>query len=561
MKLLLLGFFLTTKIFAQNANITTETNTNNQLLQNSAQSQIYQQQAAAQSGAAVPRPSINPDVQAPGVNGNGLNLTDQDKQLSENYVNQAGANKIIQQNCSGDMEAVCAGREGKNSFLGIDSNIMKLASKAYATIGALGDGKLAMNDKDGKPVKEETDYCKYIPTVTETLATFSQQQAVNNMNSTPQSADTAQKDTLLKAAISHDERAKMAQIQAVGWFGGAACYTYMATSGGAVRDTKMYVKIGAGVFLGSFYQSEVSTNQGNADKLRAIAASLPGKGDCNPITQKTCYCAQKENQGDAQYTQYCMAPGLSTQTIPATSYRVACTDNTMKIDPACNCTKTNTCFDQLLGTQVMGNALGIGTMSGTALSPVRALARGELVGGNISGNNPGAAALAIAQRGLATLASKIVPNNNPMNSDQNAYAKAIVSQGIPSSVAQLMAQQNISKAALDSAAAKFQGTSGGINIPTMARRSNELNFSGGSGLGITGKTTTSKNNDFLSQFKTGSKAAGGANPNLLVFAARAQAQAQAQSQIISSDKPLFEIISNRYQESARRLLELDPPAN
>lgn len=40
--------------------------------------------------------------------------------------------------------------------------------------------------------------------------------------------ETAQKDAFLKAAKSHDSRAKMAQIQAAGWFGGAGCYAVNA---------------------------------------------------------------------------------------------------------------------------------------------------------------------------------------------------------------------------------------------------------------------------------------------------------------------------------------------
>jgi hypothetical protein len=560
MKTLFFCLFLSAQAFAQNANITNETNTNNQLLQNSALSEQYQKQA----GGTVPRPSTDPSSVNPNTNSNGMNLTDQDKQLSENYINQAGANKIIADKCSGDMQGICAGQAGKDKFLGMDSAMIGMIGKAYAMFSGMSDGKLNMNptpavkgikgapDTPSKDVPPENDNCKYIPTVTETLATFSQQQNVNNMNSTPQSADTAQRDTLLKAALVHEGRAKVAQIQSVGWYGGAACYAYMATAGGAATDTKMIAKISAGVLLGTFYQSEVSNNQKHADDIRAIADSLPKKGDCNPITQKVCYCAQKSNQGDPQYAQYCLPPGLSSNPIASTSYRVACTDNTMKLDPACNCTRTNTCFDQTLATTAVGGALGIGTLTGAPLSDVRSLSRGELAGGNITGSSAGCfGACAIAKNAMANLAGKIPLNTTPLSPDQTAFAKGLMAKGIPASFAQSMALQNVSKAALDSAMAKLQGaSSGGSYADPIASRSNVLDFTGGNGLGISGKTSK-KTDDFMAKFTANNK--GAANSKVLEFAA----QAQRQGQILKSDKPLFEIISNRYQESGRRLLEID----
>jgi Zn/Cd-binding protein ZinT len=69
---------------------TVETSTNGILLDNAAKSQQYQQQSGNQ-------PSNNPFLKGSSpdaVAARKANLTDQEKQLVDNYVDQAGANKM-----------------------------------------------------------------------------------------------------------------------------------------------------------------------------------------------------------------------------------------------------------------------------------------------------------------------------------------------------------------------------------------------------------------------------------------------------------------------------------
>ena len=82
-----------------------------------------------------------------------------------------------------------------------------------------------------------------------------------------------------------------------------------------------------------------------------------------------------------------------------------------------------------------------------------------------------------------------------------------------------------------------------------------IDFSGGDGLGLGGKKGDKKGGgaeDFLG--KMNPKGASLSNAKVLEFAQKAQAKAP---QITKSDKPIFEIISIRYQTSGRRLLQLD----
>lgn len=557
-------------------NTTSETSLNQTLLDNAKKAQ----DALDAKKANEPVQQIKSLGTTSIVNPN-TNLTDQDKELSENYIHQGKANAIVTAECTGDMQTVCAGNEGKRKFLGVDPGMIKAVAQAYAmfsalagdSLGAISKGDAALKKeasdagKDATPAGEKSastekvdkkanDYCKFIPTVTEGVATAVQMAKSNELKAEEiGSGDTAQKDALLKAAKSHDSRAKMAQIQAVGWFGGAACYAANAATGQFAMDKNLAIKMGAATLLGAFYQSEVSANKEYAEKTRAVANQLPGKGDCNPITDNLCYCSQPSTESDPTY---CLK-GLSTKKIASTSYRVACTDNTMKLDPTCSCEKTNSCFETYLDMQSEGTLQLSGLGSGNSpFTAIRSLARGELIGGTINTSSTDKLA-AIAKRGLNDIATKI-PSDGNLNKDQKAVADALLKRGIPATVANLMAQNPPSSGATNSAMAKLSGSGAGLQLAAVApKASNVIDFSGGSGLGYKGNTKASGSggaDDLLAKLKPGGKAA--VNGRVLEFAQRAENQARQSGQIRKeNDTPLFEIISLRYQISGRKLLEVD----
>lgn len=424
---------------------------------------------------------------------------------------------------------------------------------------AYEDSKAAGKETE-KPTEKANDYCKYIPTATEGIATAVQVAKTKELSGSDLgNGDTTQKDYLLKAAKSHDSRAKMAQIQAAGWWGGAACYVTNAAMGNmAWGDKAFIVKTAAAALLGAFYQSEVSANKEYADKTRKIADMLPNKGDCNPITDNLCYCSQAATENDPTYC----AANLHKKTLAASSYRVACTTDTLAIDPSCACEKTNTCFDNYLEVQGEG-ALELGGL-GYANSPyksIRSLARGELVGGTVNSSSYDATA-AIAKKGLREIASKMQLENSPLTKDQKGIVDAMVSKGIPANVATLMAQNPPSSAATNAAMAKLQGANAAsLKMAAVAPKgSNLVDFSGGNGLGIGGDKGSSKDSaeDLKALLKPGANNKAAPNSKILEFAQKAESRAQQAGQIRKDNStPLFEIISMRYQTSGRRLLEVD----
>lgn len=580
----------TTTTAAPASNTTTvETNTNNVLLNNAATSQQYLQQSGYTESTNKFLKGSSPDA----VAARKANLTDQEKQLVDNYVDQAGANKILKEKCVGEMKQACAGEEVDHKIMGMSPAMVKMATQAYATIGALGDflpvkagdgkwigtGGDAKTDAktgakpDAKPAATKTggestaadkkptdadkdkkaeDYCKYIPAATETIAKFTQSSNVKAIDAQVNNGgETSQKEGLLKAAKSHDSRAQQAQIQAVGWYGGGACYAYKAMSGAFAVDTALVVKLAASTLLGTFYQMEVSANKEYAQKTRDIANSLPEKGQCNPVTEVECYCAEEEHKNDPRY---CQAQIAARNAAAASFTRVACVDNTMKVDPNCACDKSNTCFDRVIENLGAGDMqMGIGT-SNSPFKSIASLAHGKLENSNINGGGFAQTA-AIAKKALAQLSTRVPSGNNPLTLSQKEAYDALVSKGIPSNAARLMAMNPPSNSAMDSAKSKMSGLGSTYDYASYSPgKNNVVDFSGGNGLGLGGRKGDKKNDvgELLGKLNPNKNAA--SNAKILEFAQKAERQA---AQVSKADKPIFDIISFRYQTSGRRLLQLD----
>lgn len=579
MKNLIILSFLLSAVHVSAQTTTTEQGTNQVLLDNAAKAREYLE-AGSNS-----KPKV---IKILGDKGSSTSrdagdLTDQEKQLSENFVDQAGANKIIKEKCAGEMEQICAGMEGDHKVMGMSPGLIKAAGQAYAMFSAMSGDFLTMaagsgswfqgrsadqlkaaesgadkvttkvvDPKTGAETtttttqKQPTDYCKYIPAASEMIAKFSQQSTVKDLNN---GAETSQKEQLLKAAKSHDGRAEQGQYQTIGWYGGAACYAVNMASGNFATDTSSIIKLTAATFLGVVYQKEVEANKDYAQKTRDIANALPGKGKCNPITENECYCATPEYANDPTY---CKAQ-IDKRNAASGFTRVACTDDKLKIDPACNCQKTNSCFDKFL--EVQGGAsleLGAG-YSNSPFRSVAALARGRLEGGNL-GTSAYAGTSAIAKKALNEALSRVPGNNKPLTLAQKEIADALISKGIPAGAARIMASNPAPQSAVNSVMAKTSGLGYSYQPSSSFARSNVVDFSGGFGLGTSGKKADKKTGMEELLGKMGANKGAVSNAKVLEFAQKAQAQA---SQITKSDRPIFEIISLRYQTSGRRLLQID----
>ena len=268
---------------------------------------------------------------------------------------------------------------------------------------------------------------------------FQQTSAQKHLSDLPSNTDTAQKDQLFKAAMSHDERAENAKMQVIGWGATSICYTYYATMAGIQLDWNIGLKLVGSYALLAFYISEMEKHKNAADQVRLIANKLPGAGNCNPISDTACYCAQVETKNDVQY---CM-PQIKKRQLASSSTQISCLDNKLKADPKCSCIANNTCYDTEFVNNI--NTLGFGSgFNKSVVAPFSKLTRGELVGANASGGPNRTSAL--AKQALRKVANKFPSFRGSLNKRQKSQARLLTSKGVPKNLSAVFAGKNLSSA-------------------------------------------------------------------------------------------------------------------
>lgn len=506
-------------------------------------------------------------------NNDPTNLTDQDRDLSENFVHDERVQRIYEEECTKDSETedACLGSKADPKVMGLKSSMVSALAKAYTMIVGFGaGGELEKAEVDTKTVKkddavksddakeenEQKDYCKYIPVATEAIAMFNTTTEQKTIGMLPKSEATAQKESLLKAAENHESRAKTAKIQTTGWGASTACYAYMMAPGlGSASGTSWtnWMKLGASTLLTAFYSKQIGAHQGYADKTRAIANKLPGKGDCNPITDKLCFCTEPTSKKRPDYGKYCM-PHLHNRRVAYTSEKTTCIDENMKEDPGCQCAIRETCVDKKVMTTIKGFG-GTGFLASADFGNFKTLSNGELKSNSLSDSQR---AVNNAIKQLRKAERKLPESNSILSKKQREEYNLLKEMGLPDKIAKKFAQTPLSPAAKKNIANfknGYTGSNKGYSRrgSSKKKRSNVLTFSGGSGTKVKKKSKSSSRNDFLKRFGLKKKKRRKkSNGKVLKFANRAQRQAQISK---SSDKVIFDIISRRYQVSGWKRLE------
>jgi len=510
-------------------------------------------------------------------------LTDQNRFESQTFIHEGKSQRQMEEECAKLKDPSACRGNGKTKFLGVDSGIVQAVSKAYSIVGAMvgmsggamdfevraeadaapaggevpAEGGAAATPPAGEEVPAEggaanegsgekkKDYCALIPAVGETLAMFMQQTSQQNLQQQPVTQSTPQKELLYRAARSHQTRAKTAKIQGTVWVGTAGCYAAYMAAGGIVIDWKVIAKAGAAAFLGTFWLSEAKQQEKYYKEVTEIADELPGRGDCNPHTQNDCYCAQPETQYDPTY---CL-PQLHKKAVATDSFRVPCADKDMNPDAKCDCITQEACFDSEYFSELKGPGF-VQFANSSSGKDIRNLTRGSLNGGNLAAGANGSAAK--SRKLLGDLAKKV--NNSPnLNSSGKSALNGFEKFGVPKPLARLLASRPTTSAGKRKYASISSGLSDGKpNYKKKYTSGNKvLSFSrGGNGRIGPGSQKGGASNPF-NKFKKKKSARGGAKT--LRFAQKAQNAAQISR---NKEKPLFEIISRRYQVSGWKRLEI-----
>jgi len=507
-------------------------------------------------------------------------LTDEDRWEAQTYVHQGLSQRTMEEKCDELEDPDACKGNGSTKFMGVDSDIIQMVSKVYSLFsGAMGmqgggfktkaetpeaasgqtsttqgdQADAATNTDSGAGAdqaegKDKKDYCGLIPAAGELVATTMQtlgQQEIENTDT----SDSAQKAQLYKAARSHRTRAQTAKIQGTTWGATTACYGYYMTMGGIVVDWKVIAKAAGAGFLTLFWLSESKKQDEYADQVNAIADALPGKGDCNPHTEKSCYCAQEETQYD---TANCLEI-LNKKITDTTSYSVPCVDKDMNADATCTCVGQESCFDTEFFSDIKTSGLADFGNS-TAGKQFKSLTNGVLTNGKLS--SAVASTSANAKKLLSDLEGKI-KNVPDLNKSQMEQAKSVLSYGVSKPAASLLASGTANSFGQNKVASlksgnygpaknlikKGSGTSAGAVLRFNSTKSD---------IGSKKRSSNSSLNSMLNKFKK--KNAGKGNTKVLKFAQKAEREAQITK---NKDRPIFEIISRRYQVSGWKRLEIE----
>ena len=486
-----------------------------------------------------------------------MDLTDEERYQSQNYVNEHLSHRMMKEECDKlDDPNACFGN-GKTEFMGIDSNMVEMVGKAFtAVVGSMGasapqqaPAAEAAEGAEGAESGGGTQIpCQYIAVGTEAAGTLMQQMGQQEISSQMNEGDTNQKKLLYGASNSHEQRASTAQFQGVGYGATAGCFAFNTAKNPSPGNI---LKAAASGFLATFYLTESKRQQDYADKVKAIAEGLPGKGDCNPITEKECYCAQPETQNDPDHCQ----AYLHDKKIAQDSYRVPCIDGNLGPDMKCTCVGDNDCFDKKYFTEIDAPGFSDFLSNGFG-NEFAGMANGELKGGSLSSTS--AARAAKANRLLRNI-NKLAEENeesSPLSAKQKQQTKVAEDMGIPGPVARLLARQPVTPAVKANIAKLRKGGIGkGFKKYNYARgnnrKNNVLRFDGGRGLA---SKKSRNNNSFQRTMPKKGKRSPAANKAMSFAMAKAAEEAEINKR---PDTVIFEIISRRYQSSAWRRLDLE----
>ncbi len=401
----------------------------------------------------------------------------------------------------------------------------------------------APENQEGEEKKEEQeDYCRYIAMGTETIATFMQSKEEETIASMSSSDQTAQADALYKQKNAHLGRARSVNTQVIGWGASTACYSAMMLGPASATSVTNWLKLGASTLLWRYYSWEKKTHKLAAATVQSVIDKLGKKGDCNPISDRACYCAQPETQDDQRF---CL-PQLRQGGV-AGAYQISCLNDKLKLDPTCACASNNTCFDERMKAKLA--QIHVPESLAANISPFFSAAKGvSKPGANEYEIDPNSNKLFATASGILNKnASKIGLPNTTLSKAKTNEANAL-KDFLPNSVARTFASAKAPQGT-SSQASKFKAAlSPSFAIPTKDNRvaSKKMRLRGGQNL----TPTNSKKSVSLARAKGSSTA----SQQVLKFAEKAKRSAQ-----IYKDKSLniFDVVSNRYRRTAKRRLETE----
>lgn len=277
-------------------------------------------------------------------------LTVEELKITNEYYDESLHQEDYDKLCSED--GICKGTKGfDNKISKTMEKIIPMAAKAYATFGISNSSNF--NKLTSAKNKESiTDYCIFLGMAGEGIATIYQKTQSQTdtaiANGTGQNTLTPttlpQKESLLAGQNLYRVRKNAAVIQGSGWGSSGACYLASMTPPiSAIKpDVKAVVKMAAAAGLTTFYSLYAKKLKENEEGVKEIISKFSNQlGDCNPITERQCYCSRPQNYND---TQYCRSE-ITQRTLQALQEQTVCYNSDLNLDKGCNCLSNDSCID------------------------------------------------------------------------------------------------------------------------------------------------------------------------------------------------------------------------
>lgn len=410
------------------------------------------------------------------------------------------------------------------------------------------DGNTKPEEKAKTEVEEEkkeyVDVCGYIGGGVETISGFQQQNFQKHLSDIPTNADNAQTESLHKIKRNYREKSKNNSTNAIGWGATSTCYvaSYAVSPPVGWGWAERVLKTTASGFLTVFNGLLSKRNKQASNELARVIQQMPGKGDCNPITERNCFCSLPSNLNNQKY---CL-PEIRARLKRSYGTQMVCLDRFRRPDDDCSCIARNDCFDKTFMSAVEGLNFGE-SFEELNRKNIKAISRGGL--GRSDGQLASLSdnAIKTAKRALRSVPLKNIPRTK-LSKEQLGQINDASSLGIPKALAATLAAQRPASSSLQR---RIRGGKSGYSRKyTPSRRStrkNNLRLSGGTGSIKSGSSKRKSSRGYTKPSLSRSS-----SQKVQKFAEQARKNA---SIVNKPEVSIFKIISVRYQRTKSRRLE------
>lgn len=512
----------------------------------------------------------------------GVNLTDEQVTQSKDFVHQGIKDKVYTEGC----------KDLKNCQVEDDNGIEKIIGQVYSTalpailsqfksetkaakssetpeakpasLPGQEEGSISQTAKDDlsevqktadtkeatkeKPKEDSTDWCIIGAMGYEMFSMVFQNKLQNKGSKSAQEIPDTQLRSLVNLRETHKARKKSATYQATAYGAVTACYVGMLATSKLTMNWQTGVKLGGAALLTTLYMKKASKHDKLAGKVQKVIDALPKSGACNPWTQSSCFCQEASSKElyPSEYQEVCILNDGDFNT-PKVAMGCAAKNNagTVTYDEQCRCKQTNSCVSVRVN--------GINPSLSGATNLMSQMSSGyELLNSDYYDE----AKLNAYSTQAAAMGSKIAkkitnPDSKPiaLSKEQLEVAKELAGLVTPELAAQIAtAKPDYPKNSIASSenASLTAAKAGEAGLTAKAVK-------GGYKQGSASNNSRKKSEPgFVMPNLLGNKANKLSNVEVMNFAEKAMNNADVNN---SPDTPIFDIISNRYRHTWKRLDE------